>query len=302
MRLFFALVVYDIYQSYPRQVGSLADQPDPVGLARFFDLSFLGNPELLGALQWVLVIALAVYISGKFLWAALPLITLLVILPGTLALSQGAATHHRQVVALVLLVQTAIVLYRVATERKRAPENTADSDAHHALTHQRELAHGTRQTIAATYLVTAITKMIDSGGSWVRDAKYFPLQLEKTRMSEYYNKLEETASGAGEGLFSILDMPFAVLSQKIEKVFLASPDTCRFFMGCGLLLEFLAPLALLGRAWGTVIGLVLISFHLTISRVMSLNFEHLMLMLLIFFVNVPYLLAAVASRIKAKNS
>ena len=50
------------------------DQPHPVGLAHFFDLTWLSDPEIIGY-RGVLYLLLLVYASGWFLPIVLPLLT-----------------------------------------------------------------------------------------------------------------------------------------------------------------------------------------------------------------------------------
>jgi hypothetical protein len=45
---------------------------------------------------------------------------------------------------------------------------------------------------------------------------------------------------------------------------------------------------MLGRRAGAIMGTILVFFHLSISRVMSLTFEENMILLTVFFVNVPW--------------
>ncbi|MEM7145571.1 MAG: hypothetical protein AAF591_10575 [Verrucomicrobiota bacterium] len=282
MRLFLAMVVYGTFVGLPADVGGLQGQPSPVGLARFFDLGFFADRELLlGLGRWMLILALVFYVADRFRFVALLVICFWLFGPLTLELSQGAAKHTAQVLGLVLFVQLIYAGY--AAVAKRGGGRLGD---------QRTMTHWSKQAIVATYLVTAITKVVASRGEWVKDAKYFPVQMEKTRMSEYYNRLGVPKDGARSWFGEIVagvDGWFASLSGRIGDLFLASPDLCRAFLGMGLLLEFLAPLAMLGRKWGTVVGVILVLFHLTISRIMELHFATNMELIAIYLINVPWL-------------
>jgi hypothetical protein len=295
MRLFLAFAIYGAYMGLPADVGGLQGQPVPVGMAHFFDLSFFANREmLLGLGQWMLFGGLALYVADRYLPFALLVICFWFLGPATLNLSQGPAKHSLQLLGLVLLVQLVYSTY--AAFWKPGAER---------LGVHRTLVHWSKQAMVATYLVTAITKMWNSGGEWVKDSKFFPVQMEKTRMSEYYNRLgvpKEEAKTWYEEILGGVDGWFAALSLKIEALFLASPDLCRTLLGMGLLLEFLAPLAMLGRGWGIVMGTTLVLFHLTISRIMQLHFATNMEMLAIFFINVPWLVFAAVKWVRARRA
>ncbi|MEM8955801.1 MAG: hypothetical protein AAGD22_16725 [Verrucomicrobiota bacterium] len=283
MRLFFAFVVYGTFMGLPAGVGGLQGQPDPMGLARFFDLRFFADRHLLlGLGRWMLIVALALYVADRLRFIALVIVCFWLIGPLTLELSQGVAKHTTQLLGLVLLVQVVYAGYAAVAKRRGS-----------RLEIQRTITHWSKQAIVATYLVTAITKVVASRGEWVKDSKYFPVQMEKTRMSEYYNRLgvpkEEPRTWLQE-IFAEIDGWFATLSVRIGDLFLASPDLCRAFLGLGLLLEFLAPVAMLGRTWGSIIGMTLVVFHLTISRIMALHFATNMELIAIYLINVPWLI------------
>ena len=65
------------------------DQPHPVGLAHFFDLTWLSDPQKLSAYRAVLYLLLLVYASGWFLPIVLPLLAVGYSLMFTLYNSQG---------------------------------------------------------------------------------------------------------------------------------------------------------------------------------------------------------------------
>ncbi len=271
MRVLFALVVWHVLQGAVYEVA----QPKPVGLARLIDFTFLGKPAVYFWCKVGAAVCLAVYIWGRNLALVLPPLCVLVLGYGALKNSQGASTHHMQVVGIVLLVQTVWYVWRAVSGRLRIDPSSANSrqEAHRAA------PWISMQAIAATYVVTAITKLINSGGNWIRDAKFFPLQLEKVQQSDYYNRLEH-ASRDGQW--------FGGINDALTRVFVESPNLCRAFLASGLALELFAFLALWGRKSAAAYGVALVVFHLTISRIMELDFELNMFVLAIFFVNLPY--------------
>jgi len=279
-RAFFALAVAG---SLPNNLP-YAGQKEPVGLAHFWNLTFLGDPAVLEPVRVVFWICLGLYALGFASAFALPVAATIFCAIGALIGSQGAHKHHLQIVGLVLVVLAIYHVY-LAVRYRRIFRNTLEN-------HRLAIYHA-QQTVMATYLVTGLYKLANSGLGWVADAKYFPLQLAKTRGMEYYNRLEEPGAEAGSGAQELL----ANLSPDIERFFIDFPNWARFFLGSGLLLELGAFCLMLGRWWGVGYGCLIVLFHLTVSRVMHLTFEYNILLVAILFINVPWLVARAAKKI-----
>lgn len=288
MRLLFALVVY---AAFPNQVPFSAAKYE-VGIARLMPLTWLADPRALELCRWILIAALCLYASGRCLVLALPLMAFLTIAPATLANSQGAFHHHLQVLGLVLVAQWIWFSYRAIA----AGEVLKPGRRTHVLN-----VFYSQQVIVATYLTTAIWKLWKTKLGWIREAKYFPVQLVKTRDAHYYNKLEHAAPDA-TGLAGKIDAWFAAMTPHLETFLFAHPNLCRLVIGSGLFLELLAFLALIGRRSRLLYGGLLIMFHLIIGRVMNLDFEFNIFLLLIFFVNLPWLIIATGSQFKRKRT
>lgn len=278
MRVLFALVVL---AAYPNRVAT-ADPDQVVGMARWISLDWLAQPGWLDACRWLLIGALVLYASGWLQLISLPVMTFLTLAPATLANSQGAAHHHMQALGLVLLAQWMWFTWRAfaAREPLRAGRRT------HVLN-----IFYSQQVIVATYVTTALWKLWKTKLGWIREAKNFPVQLAKTRDAEFYNKLEPAGTEV-EGWFGKFDAWFATVTPHLEVFLFAHPNVCRMVIGSGLLLELFAFLAMVGRRSRLLYGSLLILFHLIIGRVMNLNFEYNMFLLLIFFVNLPWLVVA----------
>jgi hypothetical protein len=276
MRLLLALVVLHAYPSRLKP----ADAGDEVGLARFVSLDWMVEPAALAVCWWVLLVSLVFYVAGRLNYLALPRVAFLTIAPATLENSQGAALHHLQVLGLVVLAQWVWFSWRavVAKEGITAGRHTQLMGVFY-----------TQQVIVAAYLTTAVWKLWKTNFGWIRESKYFPVQLAKSRDAEYYNKLEHGVVEGG-GLFGGIDAWFAKVTPHLETFLFANPNVCRLVIGSGLLLELFAFLALVfGRRSRFLYGGLLVMFHLIIGRVMSLNFEYNIFLLLIFFVNLPWL-------------
>jgi hypothetical protein len=139
--------------------------------------------------------------------------------------------------------------------------------------------------IVAGYVVSGISKLIASGGRWVFDLPNIALQLRKNVQAEYYNTLEQAAAPAGEKAVQlVVDYPIGAM----------------IFFGIGLALELFAFAALFNRWIMALWGLGLIGLHVGVSELMQLGFFFNKTLLLLFFVNVPFWICAIAARGKRK--
>ncbi len=279
IRLVFAFVIWFTVPS----ALSLTTQPHPVGVARFFDLTFLSKPGVLTGMRIGLIPLLALYVWGRSSWLTVPLLLSATVLPGTLDNSQGSSQHSLQVVSLILLAQTLGVLAQATGLFGKAMDAPLKGPRWNIFLSQ--------QAIAAAYVVTAITKLRVSGLGWITESRNFPIQMTKNLRMQYYNTLEDATANAGF---------WATLPHKVQAIFLESPNFCRLVLSSGLALELFAFLALLGRRWAAAYGALLIVFHLLVRAMTGLNFRFHMAVLFAFLV-LPWLLAN-TSRLRAGKS
>lgn len=288
MRGLFALVIWDalpltgILQPDPQGSGSTirlplwsvhydaAPKPSGIAILQPDWVTSIAGPERAPYLAVASLVLLLGYTLGFAPILFTPGLLVLTVLYGTLNNSQGAITHHLQIVSLVLLAQTAYLVWEFARRRKWRTGGLGNP-----IDREDKVVAVTQQTIVATYVISAITKLNESGLGWFVDAARLPIQLKKNNQMAYYNELKGPADSDGI---------WASLPAKIEALFLASPNFCRVVIGSGLLLELVAVLALTGRKWAFVIGSSLVAFHLSISTVMGLDFKFNVYVLLIFFV------------------
>ena len=278
MRILFALVVWNVI---PEGLN-LHEQAAPVGIAKWLgvDFTFLSDPEILSTLRWVLAAALALYCSGRLLFAALPVMLFMTVSCGTLINSQKAATHSTQIIALCVMIQCAWHLYAAFKHRR-----SGQPPASRRLMEGRMAVWYTQQMIAAAYIVTAITKWI-AKGSWIADSRFFPLQIVKSQKMDYYNSLQPQEQAAGSyGIISEILAPCALW---MEKIMMGSPGWAPVFLAPGFLLELLAVLLLAGRKIGGAYALALIIFHLTIAEMMNLKFAYHIFVLGIYFSGIAF--------------
>lgn len=266
MRLLFALVLVDVIPS------GLTVQPltMPVGLAGMgLDLSWLPRAmPVLKACSWPVLL---LYVSGRLPAVTTSLLLAVTVLVGTYVNSNGSIKHHHQVVSLILLAQCLWHWWWLLRHRRRDAVAGADP-----LARDRWAAFVSQQAIVAAYVVTGITKVATSGFfGWIKAAANYPVQLRKTNLQAAYSRADvETAAGSG-----------------LESWLVAHPAASNAMLGAGLVLELGAILALLGRRWSFVYGLLLIAFHAMNSVFMNLNFRWHNQCLFIFLILPPMIAA-----------
>ena len=272
MRLLFAAVVYS------HVPDSLAQYTiaTPHGLARLIDLRFLLDPSTFAVCRYLLWAALAFYILRIGWSLALPYMTLLSIAVGTIANSQGAIGHYLQIVSLVLCAQTAAHFYGLF-QRRRTREILDDA------TGEDRVISWSQQAIVATYLASALTKLIHTSGMWFFQSPLIAVQIIKATDQDYYDWLKPADRNAG--------LPVA-------EWIAAHPLLVGVVLGAGLILELTSPLALLGRRFALFYGVSLIVFHESVQRVMKLNFAYNKYLIWIYLVNLPFWLWFILRRLR----
>lgn len=285
-------------------------QPSPVGVAKFFDLTWLGDPATPGwmgpallILGWLMALGIAPLLGAAGL-------LILHIAVGTYANSQGGGggSHHTtNLIGLMLLGQVLACLYRDAKALQRGgwrgPLSLRIADAEwlrHVLRHP---ASGFRrasdpiesaaqsfrssqiwtilQMMAMSYVVSGISKLWRSGGAWLAEIRNLPLQFEKNRLNEFHDTLV---------------MPPQTSADAMAAWISHHPHLAGLFFGAGLFLELFAFLGLWNRRLMAVFGLSLITMHLMISDLMNLGFFYNKWTLLLFWVNVPFWMRHLAQR------
>ena len=271
MRVLFALVVA---WHLPTDLA-YDDLPKPNGLARLVDLTFLLNATVFDIFRYTAYAALLLYVARLWWSIALPYLAAFSIAAGSIFNSQGAISHHLQIVSLVLVAQTAAHWFdRLTARRVPLAEGAHGED---------RAISWSLQAIAATYLVSGLTKLIETSGAWILQSPLVALQVVKSNEQDFYDALDPSRTGRGVA---------------VAEWMLQHPLIVGAAMTAGLLLELGAPAILLGRGWAAGYGLALILFHESIHRVMKLHFEWNEYLLWIYLVNVPFwaLLAASALR------
>lgn len=285
-------------------------QPSPVGIAKFFDLTWLGDPATAGwmgplvtGLAWLLALGIAPLLGAAGL---LVLHTAV----GAYANSQGGGggSHHTtNLIGLMLLGQVLACLYRdiqsIRREGWRGPLKVRQGDwrwlrhvlqrpaaaFRHAADSLETAAQNFRslqiwtilQIMAMTYVVSGVSKVWRSGGAWLSEIRHLPLQFEKNRLNEFHDTLSMPPQAAADAM-----------AEWISR----HPNLAGILFGGGLFLELFAFVGLWNRRLMALFGLSIITMHVMISELMTLGFYYNKFTLFLFWVNVPFWLWALANR------
>jgi hypothetical protein len=275
-----ALLAWLMWRMLPGAVPFTA-QPFPLGLARVADFTWLAAPAVFGWLRLLALPALLLYALGLAPLLSLGYLAALLTACGALENAQGAIGHHLQLLCLVALAQW--LAYVVAAARAGPPvprRFTLPATAAH-----RDAVQAAKLMIAAAYVASGWTKLIASGGYWVAQLPDISLQLVKTHANTYYDTLATPSAWSAE----------------LPRLIAEHPQLTRLAFTPGLLLELGAVFALTGRRAGCVIGLGLLVMHVLARVVMELGFLAHEWLLVIFFINVPWLACLGWTRWRARR-
>lgn len=238
-----------------------ATQAHPNGIATWFDLTWVADDPIEKTFRALMAVSLIAYIFG--VTGALSLLVPVVfsILSGTLGNSQGSIGHTAQAMHQVALGIWVASVWCEVLRMKGRP-------LWRGLNRGQVEAETGRQVLVAGYVVSAISKLIESQGQWFAEAKYLPLHMLKNNDSKYYQMLDES--------FLKLDW--------LSNLMLEHPLLCQLMFGIGLPLELFAFIALRNRKLAAIIGLTLYLFHWSVMQLMSLFFVFNMALLLTFLV------------------
>lgn len=262
MRALFAWLLWSMLPSAIPYV----DQPVPNGLGHLIDLTFLSEQELYHPLRLGFAVSLLVFVCGLLPVLSLGYPAILLIMVGALENSQGAIGHHLQLTCMVAGAMWVGYLGGV--------RGTGLSFWRASLKVHQCALHLAKVIIVVSYMTSACVKLIASGGAWIAQLPNISLQLVKTHANVYYDTLwPQTGWAATELPYLIAEHPFLT----------------RLFFTPGLLLELFAFIALLGRRPAMFMGIGLLMMHLLIRLVMNLSFSAHEWLLVIFLINLPYL-------------
>ncbi len=251
---------------------------DAAGIARWgVNVAWIGRE---GMHPWVLGLAALsgiLYLVGLWIWR--PILTLagvgglawLHLTYWTLANSQGNTFHGSNMTTLVLLLQVAACVITLVRQARGMPNTARWTNLDGMLLYFSQCA------IAAVYVASAITKLSKSQGRWLLESHLFARSIQKVWRQRYFSNPSLNADQA----------PVAPWASWLAE----HPGLARALFAPGLVFELGGFLLLCSRGWARWFGLALIGMHLSISEIMGLHFPEFEVLLAIFCVNLPFLIA-----------
>lgn len=266
MRLAFAFLAFATIKWEVNAFGA-ANPEELTGLAHWVNFDWLRSLSPLWLWKTLTILGLLIYVAGILPCLGLLPALFFSISIGTLANSQGAINHSTQLVSMILLGQ--FLVYALPFHRS-VPLSAFSWFQPPSLLQQRSV-YVSAVIFAAAYVVSGYTKLSNSDWEWIQRVPWLAVELQKTNWSEYYDTLT----------------PVPPSLETVVNLMTNHPNLARLFFGTGLFLELFAFLALIGRRWAFFYGLAIILMHLSISRLMQLDFWTHILAALIFLVNLP---------------
>lgn len=279
MRVVFALLLWDTQSAWVAElwnpvemVRAMVERPftwdytwttqmHPNGIAHWVDLTWLSVDAVEKTFRVLMAVSLLAYIGGLAGAYSLFVPMLFSILSGTLANSQGAIGHTAQAMHQVLL---GIWIASMWCEYRRIK----GKGLWHGWSLGQIEAEIGRQVLVAGYVVSAVSKLIESRFDWFTEAKYVPIHMVKNNDMKFYQMLDDG--------FLKMDL--------LSRTMLEHPLVCQLLFGIGLPLELIAFIGLRNRRLAAIMGLLLFFFHWSVMQLMSLFFVFNMTLLLTFLV------------------
>ena len=291
MRLGFAITTWfatwHTARPWAAAIRNSYEQETANGIPALVDLSWLGQSIPTAILAWGMLALLLIYVAGRALLGTTVLLAVIHALVGGLHSSPAGTHHATQVVGLVLIGQAAWFAWEQFRPRRADGEEGGRDSGSGAI-------FWSQQMICAGYVVSAISKWINSGGGWIPGASWvsqlpnIAVQFEKNRLQAYYDTLQEPVSNE--------------INQGAIRFLAEQPVLAMAFLSFGFFVELLAFLALFNRVSAFLVGMGLISLHLFIFAIMDLPFYYFEAVDLIFFLNLPFWLGWMAGKRKLEGT
>ncbi len=247
---------------------------NPNGLAALFNLNWLAGTGATAVSAILFFLFLVLYLSGFFPLVAVSGLLVIHSAVGAIFASPQKDHHATQVVGLVLLGQFVFLVWRplrrlIWTKYSRAPHYSLPTG----------MIVFSQQMMCAGYVVSAISKWINSGGGILPGAKW---------LAQLPNIVVQFVKNEGQATADFARPPEDDFNRQVVEWVTMHPTEAILLFGMGFYLELLAFVALINRGWAFLLGVGLFAMHSMISEIMRLNFFYNKMLLLIFFINLPF--------------
>jgi hypothetical protein len=138
------------------------------------------------------------------------------------------------------------------------------------------------QLVVATYMLSAISKLMASGFSWISDSQYAVLQIQKSIYYNFYDSNNTSFIKEGAHFVQFMNQHSTFFSL----LFLSA-----------LVIEFTVFIALFNKKTRLLYGLLLLSMHIGIFVVMDIIILHVFIPMLLLFLNPIYYMVLFSSNL-----
>jgi len=257
------LLGYALWQSLPYGPPGFTDQPNPHGLAQWFDFTWISNPQTFATVLFLGKAGLIMFMLGIAAPLGLCFFLVLDVSHHTFFTSQGIFGHGGNLNSLIALALLCGHLFHAARRR-----SFSDLLWSRAACEQTTLASA-RIMLAATYVVAGLSKITFGGFDWWTRGDCFVIQMLKAQ---------------DEMDFTMVQSPLSDSAHAFSQYLVAHPHLANGMLLSALLMEVGAFLACTGRVRGLIIGGSLALFHLGNEWLMGLPFRGNLVMDIILFI------------------
>ncbi len=240
----------------------------------------LSDPGFFYVAKTAFFIACGLFIVGIGAPLALLYISLFDACMGGLAASQGAHGHSNQTMGLLFLGLTIGAVAGNFIAGKGGWRNLL----FWSLPAQNLAFNCARQMVAAAYMVSGVTKELNSPGLWWLNSESFVLSAMKAQEEAITKRVTITQS-----------------AQDLAEWMLGHPAVAVLMLFSGWLLEICAPLLLLNRRMALLIGVLYVIFHELNGWFMGLGFPLNQYIMVVLFINLPWWIYRLGQRFTGKT-
>jgi hypothetical protein len=264
MRIGLGLVVIKTFSGI--QTFRPSGEPSfPVGIARFANLSWLASRSAARWLQHGAYIAALCFAADLLVPFVLLFLAAAAILEETFRSSYGAVNHGHHLLVIVLTAQAAAtVVWNAAVQWHW------DLGPLLAESQQETAVWWAIQAIAAVYFTSGLSKVLNSGGHWIRRSPALLLDA--------YGRID-TDEMMRKGKPRRSDRLISWLFDR--------PALTQWVFAAGLLVELTTPIGLLAKLLLFAAGVALIALHKGNRTLLGLPFPEYQLIVFIYLVNLP---------------
>ncbi len=270
-------------------------QTHPNGLAEWFDFTFLADTGTWQLLRGIAGVALVFYVAGFAVPISLGYVLWLMVAYGTLRNSQGNIHHGSQALTTVVLAQWIaylIVAVRDFRDRTLPAGGKWSWLSLFGNVHAHSKAYFySQQAVVAGYVCAGIAKIGKGkpfwslGMHWVEQLPHMSVMVTRNGIQHFYDE----PAGAGAALLEH--------GERVGRLIAEHPTLTKLLVGPGLYVELFIVFALCNRRLAVCFGVGLLVMHWMIAYIMQLRFLLNECVILLFFLNVAFLLVAVIEKV-----